>query len=109
MPIYEFQCDLGHVTEALLPVEHEKTLDCRCGEIASQIHSRVSFKFAGRVEINDGNDDPWEGTPLEGMGEPDVLRYKSDKIFVDQGKKTPVGARNRPEDWAQKVALAQPV
>jgi hypothetical protein len=41
---------------------------------------------------------------LAGKGEPNVLTYKSDKIFIDQAK---ASGRAKPVDWAQKIAEAQ--
>jgi putative FmdB family regulatory protein len=105
MPIYEFKCPDGHVTEILASVEHDKVRVCDCGKYSKQIPSLTTFRFAGRPVINDaGGDDPWEGTPLAGMGEPNVLTYKSDKLFMDQSR---VSGKAKPVDWAQKVAEAQ--
>lgn len=106
MPRYDFRCTLGHVTEKYLPIEHLKYGVCECGEASIQIPSRIAFKIVGKAVYNDC-DDPWEGTPLEGQGEPNVLTYKSDKIFIDQGKKTQVGGRAKPVDWGRKIAEAQ--
>jgi hypothetical protein len=63
--------------------------------------------MAGKPVVND-YDDPWEGTSLEGKGEPNTLTYESDKIFLDTGKKTQVGGKARPVDHAKRIAQAQP-
>jgi len=99
MPLHLFRCCNHHVSEHLVPLEHSKWRQCpECDMQAYQIPSAPHFKFSGVIPVNDSNDDPWEGTRLEGRGEPNTLYYKSDKIFVDQGVKTQPGANSKVGD-----------
>ena len=107
MPLHLFRCANHHVTEHLVPLDHAKWQQCpECEMMACQIPSAPHFKISGVIPVNDSNDDPWEGTRLEGAGEPNVLTYKSDKIQVDLGKKTQVGGKAKPVGWAQRIAEA---
>lgn len=111
MPLHHFRCCEGHVSEILVPLEHLKWQKCEhdgCTYMAYQIPSCPNFRINnGTIPVDDSSD-PWEGTPLEGGGEPDVLRYRSDKIFLDNGKKTQPNGRAKPVDWGRRIAEAQP-
>ena len=75
---------------------------------AHQIVSAPNVRFSWVIPVNDSSDDPWEGTPLEGKGEPNTLKYESDKPFLDVGKRTQVNGRQKPVDYAAQVAKAEP-
>ena len=91
MPIYEFRCPEGHLTEHWwhLASESRKEILCCCGAQASRVLSMPAFHVqeidkASGLPIFKGN--PWEGTPLEDDDGVNPLQYKSDKIQVDLGK-----------------------
>lgn len=107
MPIHRFRCCNKHVTEHIVPLEHNKWQPCgTCEMMAYQIPSTCNFR-GFTISVND-YDDPWEGTGLEGGGEPNTLTYESDKIQVDLGKKTQVSGKAKPVDYAKRIAEAQP-
>ena len=81
MPLYEFRCCNKHVSEILLPMDHNKWQRCEtCEMMAYQIPSAFRMPCAKRenffgvdIPIADGQD-PWEGTPLEGGGAPSLKK-----------------------------------
>lgn len=88
MPIYEFLCPEGHVTESIwaLAKDAPKRYPCRtCGVQAKRIISMPSFQFS-EYDPKTGHKifkgDPWEGSPLEGHDGVDEPRYKSTKTFI---------------------------
>lgn len=92
MPLHIFRCCNHHETELLVPLEHNKWQQCpECDFMALQIPSCPHFKMGGVIPVNDSSDDPWEGTKLEGRGEPNTLYYKSDRMQLDMGRKTQAG------------------
>ena len=110
MPLFDFRCTNGHVNEIFVALEHDKWQPCpTCTFSAFQMPAAPTFvfNFKGKIVVND-YDDPWEGTPLAGGGEPNTLTYKSDKIWLDTGKVTSQGGGTKPVDYAQRIAEAQP-
>ena len=91
MPIYEFKCAEGHITEHWwhLACESRKEVMCACGKQAIRIISMPSFhvpeidKETG-LPVFRGN--PWEGTPLEDDDGINPMQYESTKAQVDLGK-----------------------
>ena len=54
MPVYEFECDCGHVTEALVRMD-TKTVECpQCRKTARKILSACSFELKGGGWYADG-------------------------------------------------------
>jgi putative FmdB family regulatory protein len=54
MPVYEFQCTCGHVTEALVRMD-TKTVACpKCNAKARKILSACSFELKGGGWYADG-------------------------------------------------------
>jgi len=54
MPVYEFECPKGTVTERIVKVETD-TIDCpECGEKAKKIISQCSFELKGGGWYADG-------------------------------------------------------
>ena len=99
MPIYEFRCCNHHVTEMLLPMEHDKWQPCAVCEMKGyQIPSRYSTSCAkrenwlGREMLVNDADDPWAGTPLEGGGEP----AERDKLTRDRAITLDMGSKGSP-------------
>ncbi len=45
MPIYEFECPKGHITERLCSAGEAATILCDCGDSARRIMSRVQIKI----------------------------------------------------------------
>jgi hypothetical protein len=100
MPLYEFRCCNHHVTEHILPTEHDKWQPCGgCEMKGFQIPSAFAMPCAKRENylgqnmiVNDA-DDPWAGTPLEGGGEPSEKdKLTRDKaIILDMGSRTSAG------------------
>lgn len=98
MPLHRFRCCNGHTTELIVPLEHSRWQECsECNKMAYQILSCPHFKMGGVIPVND-YDDPWEGTKLEGAGEPNTLYYKSDRIQMDMGASRKPGANTKVED-----------
>ena len=92
MPIYEFLCPEGHLTEHWwhLADEARREVVCRCGMQACRIVSMPAFHVAETdpetgLKVFRGN--PWEGTPLEDDDGINPAHYKSDKIQIDLKKK----------------------
>lgn len=89
MPIYEYECKLGHRFEQLVLAGDKVTLEipCQyCKEYAVKRLSCPNFKLSWVPVVVDNAKDIWDGTPLEGTDGINEVQYKSDKIFVDQGK-----------------------
>lgn len=54
MPVYEFQCKCGHITEKLVRMDTE-TVECpKCHAKAKKILSRCSFELKGGGWYADG-------------------------------------------------------
>lgn len=102
---------MGHTSEILVPLEHEKWQPCEhegCELLAMQIPSAFRMpcakreKFFGReIPVNDSAEDPWAGTGLDGKGEPD-LKYRSKRVQLDLGSKST--AKKKTTDYAQFLA-----
>lgn len=86
MPLHIFRCSNGHVSEHLVPMEHDKWQQCpHCDMKARQIPSAPNMYLRWKPAPYDVKD-PFEGIDaLRGKAGPNELYYKSDKIFVDQG------------------------
>ena len=87
MPLHIFRCQNGHSSEILVPMEHDKWQACpHCDMKAYQVPSTPAFHLSWAKAMYDVKD-PFEGIKsLEGKSGPNELYYKSDKIFVDQGR-----------------------
>lgn len=89
MPLHNFRCMNGHVSEILVPLEHSKWQNCEhegCDMMARQILSVPSFSLKWKPAPYDVKD-PFEGIKsLSGKAGPNPLTYKSDKVFLDRGK-----------------------
>jgi putative FmdB family regulatory protein len=54
MPVYEFQCECGHVTEELVPMD-TSTVECpKCHKKAKKILSTCTFELKGGGWYADG-------------------------------------------------------
>ncbi len=106
MPIREYRCGQNHVTEEIHSLGREpiRVACSHCGDLAEKIVSLPSFKLFGGTQEYDVKD-VWEGTPLEGAGEPslDAQEAHVAKPFVDRGRKTQIGGGNRAagRQWKQ--------
>ena len=89
MPLHIFRCNGGHTSEILVPMEHEKWQRCPvdgCTLKAYQVPSTPTFHLSWAKAPYDVKD-PFEGIKsLSGKAGPNELYYKSDKIFMDNGK-----------------------
>ena len=55
MPLYEFECAKGHITEVMLPIDHFPIIRCHeCWQPAEQIVSKSTFKLKGSGWYKDG-------------------------------------------------------
>jgi len=54
MPVYEFQCDCGTVTEDLVRMGTESVPCPKCGKTATKIMSRCTFELKGGGWYADG-------------------------------------------------------
>ena len=54
MPVYEFECANGHVTEELVPMGTKTTRCARCNKTAKKIISQCSFELKGGGWYADG-------------------------------------------------------
>ena len=96
MPIREYRCANGHTTEDIYSRGMEPdTVDCPvCTNLAWKIASVPCFALSWVPTTYDVKD-VWEGTELEGGGEPNKFTYKSDKIQVDWGQDRKLGANTK--------------
>ena len=54
MPVYEFECTQGHVTEELVPMGTKHTKCAKCSKKAKKIISPCSFELKGGGWYADG-------------------------------------------------------
>lgn len=54
MPVYEFECDCGEITEALVKMNTEKIECPKCQKTAKKIISACSFELKGGGWYADG-------------------------------------------------------
>jgi putative FmdB family regulatory protein len=54
MPVYEFECANGHITEGLVPMGTKSTQCTKCKKIARKILSTCSFELKGGGWYADG-------------------------------------------------------
>ncbi len=54
MPVYEFECNNGHITEELVPMGTEHTRCATCRKKAKKIISACSFELKGGGWYADG-------------------------------------------------------
>jgi putative FmdB family regulatory protein len=54
MPVYEFECADGHITEELVPMGTKNTLCTKCNKKARKIISPCSFELKGGGWYADG-------------------------------------------------------
>lgn len=84
MPVYEYRCPDGHVTEqSFLMAEKPKTIECGwCGETAPWIPSRFQAwpEVCNRAAI-DRPADIFHGTPLADSDGVNQHAYQSKKAF----------------------------
>lgn len=89
MPIYEYKCGGGHQFERIELAGDSPDLKPQCpfchGEGLKML-SVPKFKLSWVPVMVDSAKEIWDGTPLEGTDGINTAHYKSDKIFVDQGK-----------------------
>ena len=89
MPIYEYECKQGHTCESLAPSfeDAKDKLQCPyCDGVAVRRISSPNVKLAWVPVVIDSAKEIWEGTPLEGTDGVNQVHYKSDKLFIDQGR-----------------------
>jgi putative FmdB family regulatory protein len=89
MPIYEYECKRGHVSESLAASFEgaEDELQCpHCDGYAVRRISSPNVKLAWVPVMIDSTKEIWDGTPLEGTDGVNQVHYKSDKLFIDQGR-----------------------
>ena len=90
MPLHDFRCSNGHTSEMLVAIDHAKWQDCPeegCDMKACRVPSAPAFKLRWKPCAYDVKDPFKDIKALEGKAGPNELAYKSDKIFVDHGKK----------------------
>lgn len=58
MPVYEFQCQCGHVTEALVRMDTQSIQCPQCHSTAKKILSACSFELKGGGWYADGYASP---------------------------------------------------
>jgi putative FmdB family regulatory protein len=54
MPVYEFECSDGHVTEKLVSMGKKHTRCAKCNKVAKKILSPCSFELKGSGWYADG-------------------------------------------------------
>ena len=54
MPVYEFECANGHITEELVPMGTQRTTCSKCNKKARKIISQCSFELKGGGWYADG-------------------------------------------------------
>jgi len=54
MPVYEFECTCGHVTEEIVPMGTKQIKCPKCRKQAQKILSRCSFELKGGGWYADG-------------------------------------------------------
>ena len=54
MPVYEFECTKGHITEKLVPMGTKNTRCTKCKKIAKKILSTCTFELKGGGWYADG-------------------------------------------------------
>ena len=54
MPVYEFECSHGHITESLVPIGTQHVRCARCNKKAKKIMSACSFELKGGGWYADG-------------------------------------------------------
>ena len=54
MPVYEFECDQGHITEKLAPMGTKYTKCTKCHKRAKKILSACTFELKGGGWYADG-------------------------------------------------------
>ena len=89
MPLNDYKCRSGHITEYWHQFIREVTpkIECpECGKEAYKLMSCPNFQLSWAKVPNDSGKDIWAGTPLEGTDGINELTYKSYKIQVDLGK-----------------------
>jgi putative FmdB family regulatory protein len=89
MPLYEYECDNGHVSEELFSSFSEAPNDLTCLSCfgtSRRIVSLPSFKVGWKMVVNDSGR-VWDGTPLEGTDGVNELYYKSKKPQFDMAGK----------------------
>jgi putative FmdB family regulatory protein len=110
MPIYEYRCKSCQKVSEHLFIGGYSDLEgkvfpcptCGCQETEKML-STPAFTLSWAPCQYDVAD-PWEGTALEGAGEPDKLNYESEKIFIDHGVETKQGGETRPKkDWLSSM------
>jgi len=106
MPLYEYICSNGHRQEEVFLRfdDSPSAMECPCGEAAKRQFGKPSFRLGWVPVVNDSGD-VWEGTPLEDVDKVNPITYKSDKIFVDQAKKTQVSGKSKPKPTRGARAL----
>jgi hypothetical protein len=84
------------MTEDLFALDQEPaSIQCPfCKGYAVKIASVPAFSLSWAPATYDVKD-VWEGTDLEGGGEPNKFSYKSDKIQVDWGQDRKMGANTK--------------
>jgi predicted nucleic acid-binding Zn ribbon protein len=97
MPLYEYECSNGHIEEHLYFRFEDSPEEQRCPWCASYGKRKIglpSFNLGWVPVVNDSKS-VWEGTPLDGTDGINRLHYKSDKIFVDQNRRTQQGGASK--------------
>jgi len=59
MPVYDFLCSQGHVTEAMAPVG-DASIECRCGLRAGKVFLQMPLSSVSKVEYTS----PVDGRPV---------------------------------------------
>ena len=54
MPVYEFECTQGHITEKLVPMGTKQAKCTKCNKIAKKILSPCTFELKGGGWYADG-------------------------------------------------------
>jgi len=92
MPIYEYECNIGHRSEKLFSTYSDRTdsIPCTtCNYPADYRPSAPSFQFRGfgYIPIIDSAKEIWEDTPLAGTDGIDQANYTSTSTQVDLGQR----------------------
>jgi len=89
MPIYEYICERGHISEEIYLDRAKAPGEGQCKFCEGdnvKIVSPSTFKLGWEMVVNDSGR-VWDGTPLEGTDGRNELYYKSKRLQFDMAGK----------------------